>query len=140
MTFKRALVSGSAAMPQPLRAGDGFLSNVLPTNFNTETDETITVTELGGGSIVQGLTLTSSVTYTLPTALLILNAIGFEDMDVGDAFTFWVGNNQAALFEVIIAVGAGITAIGTNNSLSVFRDGGRMFTLVKTSNITMDLY
>ena len=140
MSFKRALVSGSAAMPQPLRAGDGFLANVLPKNFNTESDETILIAELSGGAILQGLTLTSDVTYTLPTAAIIAAANGFEDMDVGDAFTFYVANNQAAAFDVIIAPGVGNTAIGTNNNLSVAPQSSKMFTLVKTAAATFDLY
>lgn len=138
MPFLRALVSDDARLPQPLRAGGGFLSNVLPKNYNTESDQTITTDELSGGSILQGLTLTSDVTYTLPTAALI--AAEWTAMDVGDAFTFYVGNNQAAAFDVIIAVGTGITKVGTNNNLTVGPQSGKMFTLVKTAAATFDLY
>ena len=138
MGFKRALVSGDGRLPLPMRAGDGFLANVLPLNFNTETDETITTAQLSGGAILQGLTLTSDVTYTLPTAALI--AAEWPEMDVGDAFSFYVGNNQAAAFDVIIAVGTGITAIGTNNNLTVAPQAGKVFTLVKTAAATFDLY
>lgn len=138
MGFNRAMVSADGRMPQPLRAGDGFIANVAPKNYNTETDETITTAELSGGVVLQGLTLTSDVTYTLPTAALIIAE--WAEMDVGDAFSFYVGNNQAAAFDVVIAVGAGITAIGTNNNLTVGPQAGKMFTLVKTSATAMDLY
>lgn len=140
MGFRRALVSGSGTMPQPLRAGDGFIANVLPTNFNTETDETITVSELSGGAILQGLTLTSDVIYTLPTAALIAAAVTFVDMDIGDAFTFYVANNQAAAFDVIIGAGVGNTAVGTNNNLTIAPQSGKMFTLIKTAAATFDLF
>ena len=138
MGFVRAQVSADGRLPQPLRAGDGFIANVAPKNFNTETDETITTAQLGGGVILQGLTLTSDVTYTLDTAALV--AAEYPEMDVGDAFTFYVGNNQAAAFDVIIAVGAGMTAIGTNNNLTVAPQSGKMFTLVKTAAATFDLF
>lgn len=136
--FGRVLFSADGRLPQPLRAGDGFVANVAPVNFNTETDETITTAQLGGGSIHQGLTLTSDVTYTLPTAALIAAESG--EMDVGDAFTFCVSNSQAGAFDVVMAVGAGITAVGTNNNLSVAPQSSKMFTLVKTGAATFDLY
>lgn len=138
MGFNRTLVSADSKLPQPSRAGTGFLANVLPKNYNAEADATITTTELGGGAILQGLTLTSDVTYTLPTAALIVAE--WPEMDIGDAYTFYVGNNQAAAFDVIIAVGVGITAIGTNNNLTVAPQSGKMFTLVKTAAATYDLY
>ena len=138
MLFKRVLLSETGRMPRPMRGGDGWVANVAPTNFNAEADATLTLAQLSGGSILQGLTLTSDVTYTLPTAAAILAAA--PEMDIGDSLSFYVGNNQAAAFDVIIAVGAGITAIGTNNNLTVGPQGSKMFTLVKTSSSTMDLY
>lgn len=138
MGFNRVLVSKAGILPLPSRAGVGFISNVLPKNFNTESDETITMSELSGGSILQGLTLTSDVVYDLPTSVEV--EAEWPEMDLGDAYTFYVGNNQAAAFDVVIAVGAGMTAIGTNNNLSVAPQSGKMFTIVKTSNTTHDLY
>jgi hypothetical protein len=138
MLFKRVMLSEDGRMPRPMRAGDGWVANVAPTNFNAEADATLTISQLRGGSILQGLTLTSDVTYTLPTAAAILAEA--DTMDIGDAFSFYVGNNQAAAFDVIIAVGAGITAVGTNNNLTVGPQSGKMFTLVKTAAATMDLY
>lgn len=138
MGFHRVHAVEEGRLGQPSRAGLGFTANVAPTNFNTETDETITTAQLGGGAIVQGLTLTSDVTYTLPTAALIVAE--YPEMDVGDAYTFYVANNQAAAFDVIIAVGAGITAVGTNNNLTIAPQAGKMFTLVKTAAATFDLY
>lgn len=138
MGFLRASVSADGKLKQPLRAGDGFISNVSPTNFNTETDETITTAQLSGGSIVQGLTLTSDVIYTLPTSVLI--EAEWPEMDVGDAYTFYVANNQAAAFDVVIAIGVGMTAIGTNNNLTIAPQAGKMFTIVKTSTTTHNLF
>jgi len=138
MGFGRVHFSAEGRIGQPLRAGDGFVSNVSPTNFNTESDETITTAQLSGGSILQGLTLTSDVTYTLPTSVLM--EAEWLEMDAGDAYTFYVANNQAAAFDVIIAVGAGTTAVGTNNNLTVAPQSGKMFTLVKTSATTHNLF
>ena len=138
MPFLRANVSADGKLLQPLRQGGGFIANLGPLNFNTQSDETITVAELGGGAILQGLTLTSDVSYTLPTAALI--AAEWPEMDVGDAFSFYVGNNQAAAFDVVIVPGTGNTAVGTNNNLSVAPQSGKMFTLVKTAAATYDLY
>lgn len=138
MGFLRVLASADGRLKQPLRAGAGFIANVSPVNFNTQSDETLTTADLSGGLIVQGLTLTSDVVYTLPTSALI--SAEWPEMDVGDAYTFYVGNSQAAAFDVVIAVGAGMTAIGTNNSLSVAPQASRMFTLVKTSNAAYNLF
>lgn len=138
MGFVRASVSADGKLKQPLRAGDGFIANIAPTNFNAEADATLTVAQIGGGSVNQGLTLTSDVIYTLPTAALI--AAEWPEMDVGDAFSFYVGNSQAAAFDVVIAVGVGITAVGTNNNLTVGPQAGKMFTLIKTAAATYDLY
>ncbi len=138
MGFNRALVSPDSKMPQPMRAGDGMLANFIPTNFNAEADATLTVSQLSGGLIHQGLTLSSDVVYTLPTAALI--AAAFPTMDIGDAYSFVVNNSQAAAFDVVIGAGVGNTAVGTNNSLSVPPQSSRVFTLVKTAAATFDLY
>lgn len=138
MGFIRTMVSGDGRLPLPMRAGDGISANVLPLNFNTESDETLTTAELSGGAVYQGLTLTSDVTYTLPTAALLIAE--WAEMDIGDAFSFYVGNNQAAAFDVVMAVGAGITAVGTNNNLTIAPQSGKLFTLVKTSATAMTLY
>jgi len=138
MGFHRTLVRKSGNIPEPMRKGDGLSANFLPTNFNAEADATLTVAQVSGGAILQGLTLTSDCTYTLPTAALL--AAAFPDMDIGDSFSFYVGNNQAAAYDVIIAVGTGITAIGTNNNLTVGPQAGKIFTLVKTAAATFDLY
>ncbi len=114
------------------------LFNFLPAAFAAETDETITMQQLGGGLIHQGTTLTSDVIYTLPTAALI--AAAYTGMDIGDAYSFVVNNAQAAAFDVVIGAGAGNTAVGANNSLSVPPQSSRVFTLVKTAAATFDLY
>jgi len=138
MGFKRALVSADGKLPQPMRVGDGLLANFSPKNYNAEADATLTVVDISGGQICQGLTLTSDVTYTLPTSALILAA--FDTMDIGDAYSFVVTNSQSAAYDVIIAVGTGQTAVGTNNSLTVSPQSSRVFTLIKTAAATMDLY
>lgn len=138
MGFVRVPVDDGSRQPQPSRAGVGLLANITPKNYNTETDETITVAELGGGAILQGLTLTSDVTYTLPTAALLVAQ--WPEMDVGDAYSFYVANNQAAAFDVIIGAGVGNTAVGTNNNLTVAPQSSKIFTLVKTAAATYDLY
>ena len=138
MGFMRALVSPNGRLPQPLRAGDGFIANLAVKNYAAETDETITTAELSGGSIQQGTTLTSDVVYTLPTSVLI--EAEWPEMDVGDAYVFEVTNAQVGAFDVVIAAGAGTTAIGANNTLSVPPQSSRLFKLVKTSTTTHDLY
>jgi len=138
MGFGRVDFQETGVIPQPSRAGAGWISNVAPTNFNTETNEVLTTAQIGGGSINQGLTLTSDVTYTLPTSVLI--EAEWSEMDIGDSYSFNVSNSQAAAFDVVLAVGAGTTAIGTNNNLTVSPQASKMFTLTKTSNTTHDLY
>ena len=138
MGFHRVPTDDGGRISSMSRAGAGFSANVSPTLFAAETDETLTVAEIGGGLIIQGITLTSDVIYTLPTAALI--AAEWPEMDVGDAYTFYVGNAQAAAFDVVIGAGVGNTAQGANNSLSVPPQASRMFTLVKTAAATYDLY
>lgn len=138
MGFVRTQVDDGSRIAAPSRAGVGFLANVTPKAFAAETDETLTVAEIGGGLIIQGTTLTSDVIYTLPTAVLI--AAQWPEMDIGDAYSFYVGNAQAAAFDVVIGAGVGNTAVGANNSLSVPPQASRMFTLVKTAAATYDLY
>lgn len=140
MGFNRALVSPDAKMPQPMRAGDGLLANFKVKAYAAEVDANISLSELAGGLIIQGTTLTSAVTYTLPTAAAILAAVGFSSMDVGDSYSFVVTNAQAAAFLVTIAVNTGITAVGANNSLSVVAQSSRVFTLTKTSSTAMTLH
>ena len=138
MGFNRTQVDDGSRIAAPSRAGVGLLANFIPKNFNTETDETITIAELSGGAILQGLTLTSDVIYTLPTSLII--EAEWPEMDVGDAYSFYVANNQAAAFDVVMAIGVGMTVIGTNNNLTVAPQSGKIFTIVKTSATTHDLY
>jgi len=136
--FGRVLFSADGRLGQPLRSGDGFVGNPSVKNFAAETDETITTAELSGGSIQQGTTLTSDVIYTLPTSVLV--EAEFPEMDVGDTFIFEVTNAQAGAFDVVIAVGAGMTAIGANNTLSVPPQTTRWFKLIKTSTTAHDLF
>lgn len=138
MGFTRVLISGDSKMPHPMRAGDGLVSNFRIKAYAAEADATLTVTDVAGGLIFQGTTLTSDVVYTLPTAALL--AAAFPEMDIGDAYSFVVTNSQVGAFDVVIAVGVGITAVGANNTLSVPPQSSRVFTLVKTAAATFDLY
>jgi len=138
--FIRPMVRESG-MVRPMNAGDGLASNFNIKAFAAEADATLTVAEVAGGLIFQGVTLTSDVIYTLPTAALIAAAgDAFEDMNIGDAYSFVVTNSQVGAFDVVIAVGVGITAVGANNTLSVPPQSSRIFTLVKTAAATFDLY
>lgn len=138
MGFTRVLISGDSKMPHPMRAGDGLVSNFRIKAYAAEADATLTVTDVAGGLIFQGTTLTSDVVYTLPTAALL--AAAFPEMDIGDAYSFIVTNSQVGAFDVVIAVGTDITAVGANNTLSVPPQSSRVFTLVKTAAATFDLY
>jgi len=138
MGFKRVLLSDDGKLPGPMRAGDGLLANFIMKAYAAETDATLDITDVAGGHIFQGTTLTSDVVYTLPTAAIILAA--FASMDVGDSYSIVVTNSQVGAFDVTIAVGTGITAVGANNTLSVPPQSSRIFTLVKTAATTMDLY
>lgn len=138
MGFIRVPVDNGSRLPAPMRAGDGFAANVAPVAFAAETDETVTIAELSGGSLVQGTTLTSDVVYTLPTSVII--EAEWPEMDVGDSFVFFVTNSQVGAFDVVIAVGAGTTKVGANNTLSVPPQSSRLFTIVKLSATTHNLY
>lgn len=129
-------------MVRPSNAGDGLAAKFLPYLFGAETDETVTVAQLSGGNLFQDVTLTSDVTYTLPTAILL--AAAALDMNTGDSMSFVVTNSQVGAFDVVIAVGASITAIGANNTLSTPPQSSRIYTLVMTDDTegaeTFDLY
>jgi len=115
-------------MPQPRGPGDGMVSNFRPKEFSAEIDADLSVADVSGGYIHQGVTLTSDVIYTLPDAFEL--AAAWPGMDVGDAFAFVVTNAQAGAFDVVIAVNTNITAIGANNSLSVPPQSSRIFVLL----------
>ena len=139
MSFHRyKFEQNSDRMPQLSRAGLGLAANFGVKVFAAEADADLSIGELAGGLIHQGTTLTSDVVYDLPTAAVI--AAAFEGMDVGDAYSFVVTNSQAAAFDVVIAVAAGITAVGANNTLAVPPQSSRIFTLVKSAAATFNLY
>ena len=139
--FVRHMIRESAMM-RPSGAGDGLALNSVPYAFAAEADATLTVAQLSSNNIFQGTTLTSDVVYTLPTAILI--AAACLDMSIGDSFSFLVTNSQVGAFDVEIAVGAGITAVGANNTLAVPPQNSRIYTLVMTDDTdgaeTYDLY
>ncbi len=138
--FIRAQVSNDGRLPQPMRAGDGMLANFGIKAFAAEADATLTVGDIAGGMIFQGTTLSSDVVYTMPTATLIQAADIFSSMDIGDSYSFLVVNSQVGAFDVVIAVGTGITKVGANNTISVAPQTSRIFCLVKTGTNTFNLY
>jgi len=129
--FKRHMVR-DGGLARPSNAGDGLAANFVTKVYNAQTDATITISELSGGSIVQGSTLTSDVIYTLPTAVAI--AAAAPDMNLGDSFSFAVKNSQLAVFDVVINASVGITTIGTNNTLSTPPQSTNIFTLTMTGD------
>ena len=140
MGFKRALLSNASQTASPSYAGDGLMANFNMTVFNTTTPQTLDVSQISGGNILHAATLGATVTYTLPTAAALLASPAFASMDNGDSYSFVVTNAQAAAFGVIIAVGSGMIAQGNNNSLTVSAGSSRIFTLVKSSATTFNLY
>ena len=137
MPFNRRMVR-EGALARPSNVGDGLDANFNIKNFAAQVDATLLLSELDGGLIFQGTTLTSDVVYTLPTAAAI--AIAFADMDIGDAWSFMVKNSQVGAFDVVIAVGVGITAVGANNTLSTPPQSTNVYTLVKTAAATFNLF
>lgn len=139
--FTRYVVRDGAMM-RAANNGDGLAANFRPKVFAAEADATLLASEVSGGLIFQGTTLTSDVVYTLPTAILLAAEAG--DMNLGEAASFVVKNSQVGAFDVVIAVGAGITAIGANNTLSVPPQSVGIFTLIMTDDTegaeTFDLY
>jgi hypothetical protein len=135
MGFKRALVSDTGKLPQPLRAGDGFIANPSVHDIAADAAAVLTTAQLSGGFITNTTTLTADRAVTTPTAALI--AAEFPSMDVGDSFPFFVANRQAGAFDLIVAGGTGVTLKGAGN---VVQQAGCMFVLVKTAAATFDLY
>jgi len=138
MTFNRVLVMGSGKAIHENRAASGFHANVGVALYNAEADATLAPWQLTGGSIVQGLTLTSDVVYTLPTAADL--GAHMPEMDVGDALGFFVTNAQAAAYKVTLAVNTNVTKIGTNNDLSVVAGASKLFTLVRIADSPAGTY
>lgn len=138
MGFTRSLITSNGSLPQPIGPGVGLLANFTPKAFAAETDEDISIAELSGGYIHQGTTLTSAVTYTLPTAAAIIAE--WPDMNVGDTYAFMVNNSQAAAFDVVIAVNTGIVRNGNNNGLTTKPSNTRMYVLRKTTDTAFELF
>ena len=133
--FNRTMVSPDARLPQPLRAGDGFIANVAVTENPAEADLVVTTAALGGGFITQTTVLTSDVNFTIPIGTLI--DAEFPTMDVGDSFLFNVTSAQSGAFDVVVVVGAGVTLKGLG---TVAPQSSRMFALVKTGVALYDLF
>lgn len=133
--FGRVGFSADSKLPQPLRAGDGFVANVGVTENAADAALIFTTAQLSGGFITQTTTLTADRTFTTPTAALI--DAEFPTMDVTDSFVFCVSSAQTGAFDVILAGGTGVTVQGSGN---VGLQSSRMFVLVKTGTATYDLF
>ncbi len=137
MGFLRVSASADGKLKQPLRAGAGFIANVIPTRFSDETDATLTIAQISGGSIIQGSTLTSEVIYTTPTAVEIIAE--WPEMDIGDSYTFYAGSHQGAAFDMVIISGVGIDVPGPGAEIRIGPKAGMMITLTKLSATTMQM-
>jgi hypothetical protein len=107
MLFKRALLTSQNSVPDPMRQGAGLLANIEPAIVATDAAVTMTVAQMAGG-LVQYTGFTAGRTITTPTAALILAAC--PDMDIGDAFAFFVSITPA--FAGTWAAGTGVTLLG----------------------------
>lgn len=117
---------------RPARVGDGFLANPLITTVATAGNLTIGVPAILGG-IARFTGAAGGVTYTTPTAALLLAAM--PEMDIGDTYVFMISNTAAQA--ATIAGGDGVTAVAGN---LVVNATSKMFVLEKTSATTMNLY
>ena len=135
MPFGRVLFSADSNLGQPLRAGDGFVANVLIKENAADAALVLTVADVAGGFVTQTTTLTADRIFTTPTAALL--AADFPTMDVGDSFVFVVSSAQTGAFDIILAGGTGVTLKGAGN---VGLQSSRTFVLVKTAAATFDLY
>lgn len=131
MGLKRVQVR-EGGMVRDARAGDGPLSANLTTIVATAGNLTIGLAALLGG-VARFTGAAAGVTYTTPTAVAILAAL--PEMDIGDSFEFRLVNTAAQA--ATIAGGVGVTAIAGN---LVVNATSKVFSLVKTSATTMDLY
>lgn len=118
-------------MCRQARIGDGFLANPLITTVTTAGNLTITVPAILGG-VARFTGAAGAVTYTTPTAALLLAAM--PDMDIGDTYVFTIVNTAAQA--ATIAGGTDVTAVAGN---LVVNADSKTFGLTKTSATTMDL-
>jgi len=129
--FVRPLVNKSGE-ERRAQAGDGLLSMAKVNTVATAGNLTITTEAILGG-VARFTGAAGAVTYTTPTAALLLAAL--PDMDIGDTYMFIISNTAAQA--ATIAGGAGVTAVAGN---LVVNATAKHFVLEKTSATTMNLY
>jgi hypothetical protein len=107
MLFKRVLLTAQAGLPEVSRQGAGLVENVTVVRRTTDVNQTITIADMAGGTIVYtGFTAGRNV--TTPTAALMLAAC--PDMDIGDSFSIRVAVIPA--FAATWVAGTGVTLAG----------------------------
>jgi hypothetical protein len=126
--FTRPQVEKSG-MIRKMRAGDGFLANLVPGAMSADAASTITVAMMQGG-FIRRTGNTSAHTDTTDTAANILAAN--PNMDIGDTFVVLVNNVVA--YAITVAGGTGVT-MGTKTVIPASTFGFLIFT--KTSSTTM---
>lgn len=119
-------------MMRQARIGDGFMANPRVVTVATAGNLTITTDQILGG-VARFTGAAGAVTYTTPTAALLLAAM--PDMDIGDTYVFMISNTAAQA--ATIAGGTDVTAVAGN---LVVNATSKMFVLEKTSDTTMNLY
>lgn len=113
------------------RVGDGTLMNLFRTNQATNSDQVISGAAILGGLYTRSGTNTNRTDTTITgTALAAL----MPNMDIGDTYTFIVGNLTANT--LVIAGGVDVTASG---NLSVLTLTTKMFLLEKTGATTFTM-
>lgn len=135
MFYRPLVYKGGNTLAQGLRGKSVPIVNVLPHVHTADTTLNLTVDMLVSGVLYQQGLLTATVIYNLPPTADILDA--FEGMNIGESFSFFIVNAQNNAFQVRLDVKVGVTAIGNRFT---DRNSSRLFTLVKTSETTMDLY
>ena len=121
-----------AGMERQARVGDGFLAMPRVVLNDAAGNQTISVNQILGG-IARFTGAAGAVTYTTPTAALLLAAM--PAMDIGDTYVFMVSNTAAQA--ATLAGGTDVTAVAGN---LVVNATSKMFVLEKTSATTMNLY
>lgn len=132
MGFVRALVQHTGGLSRAARGGDGVTTIPAIITVATAGNLTIGLDAILGG-IARFTGAAAGVTYTTPTAAVLLAAM--PTMDIGDSYMFRLVNTAAQA--ATIAGGAGVTAIAGN---LVVNATSKLFVLVKTSATTMDLF
>ena len=136
MGFLRALVSGNAKLPQPMRAGAGMLANPVVSENTSDAAMTMTAAWIAGGYIAATTALGADRIYTTDTGANL--TLAFPEMDIGDAYCFVVSNLGTGAFDIIMAGGDGVTLVPSSGN--ILNQTSHMACLVKTGDETYDLY